>query len=156
MFNWRTTHFIAKIYLYHSEWTIWPMGLLPSLSHLIHWQQKSFSEESQRAKVKICSPLPAMMTSPYEWKILKWDKKIIINNMSFIFIFQSLDGLSQNSLEPQTREMSYCWRNRYHFFLNYNIWFKILKVLYACAKKVGAQDRVKLTGIADLKHFMLI
>ena len=42
------------------------------------------------------------------------------------------------------------------FFLNYNIWFKILKVLYACAKKVGAQDRVKLTGIADLKHFMLI
>ena len=41
-------------------------------------------------------------------------------------------------------------------YLNYNIRFKILKVLYACAKKVGAQDRVKLAGNTDLKHFVLI
>ena len=35
-----------------------------------------------RTQVKICSPSPAMVTSPYEKKILEWDEKLQTNKQT--------------------------------------------------------------------------
>ena len=39
-----------------------------------------------RAYVNICSHSPAMLTSPYEWTILKWDDKLHTNKQKYIHI----------------------------------------------------------------------
>ena len=42
------------------------------------WHEKEpslLNGQECRAQVKICSPSPVMVTSPYEWKILEWDDK---------------------------------------------------------------------------------
>jgi hypothetical protein len=39
---------------------------------------------SAEHRPKFCSPSPAMVTSPYEWKILKRDVKQIINQSTFV------------------------------------------------------------------------
>ena len=36
-----------------------------------------------RAKIKICSPSAAMVTSPNEWKILEWDEKLQTNKQLY-------------------------------------------------------------------------
>ena len=38
-----------------------------------------------RALVKICSPSSAMVTSPNEWKILKWDENLQRNKQTNLF-----------------------------------------------------------------------
>ena len=57
------------------------------MPHVTVWQAKESSlingHECQ-ALVKICSHSLVMLTFPYEWKILKWDKKNTINQAGVI------------------------------------------------------------------------
>ena len=57
---------------------------------------------SARASVKICSPSPVMVTSPYEWKILERDENLETNN--------------QNK-----QKKSYTFKNEFQNFYIFNI-----------------------------------
>ena len=49
------------------------------------WHAKApsvFNDHDFRAQFKICSPSPAMVTFPYERKILEWDEKTQSNKQA--------------------------------------------------------------------------